>query len=101
MKGALASYASDFTPRWETTTDGLDNRPLWEFIPDTTVAGVPDHHLGQVDLLRNAFFMILPTKADEVYREIWQPMEKRLGNDELELFSGNKGAGGELQKLLR
>lgn len=42
--------------------------------------------LGQVDLLRNAFFMLLPTKADMVYREIWKPMEHRLGSDELELF---------------
>jgi hypothetical protein len=32
---------TDFSPTWERTTDGLDNRPLWEFIPDTTQPGIP------------------------------------------------------------
>lgn len=41
--------------------------------------------LGQVDLLRNAFFMILPTRGHDVYRNIWRPMEQLLGSD-LERF---------------
>ena len=36
------SDGGDFSPNWETSV-GLDNRPLWEFIPDTTLSGVPDH----------------------------------------------------------
>ncbi len=31
---------------WETAqvskVDGIDNRPLWEFIPETTITGIPD-----------------------------------------------------------
>jgi hypothetical protein len=30
---------ADFSPSWETTSDGLDNRPLWEFIPTTAISG--------------------------------------------------------------
>lgn len=36
--------------------------------------------LTQVDLLRNHFFMLLPSAADDIYRDLWQPMERRLGS---------------------
>ena len=40
--------------------------------------------LTQADLLRNLVFMLLPTKAGEVYEEIWRPMERLIGFDNLE-----------------
>jgi hypothetical protein len=43
--GLLRRYPSNlnaFSPNWETTTDGLDNRPIWEFIPSTTLPDIPD-----------------------------------------------------------
>jgi alkylated DNA nucleotide flippase Atl1 len=42
--------------------------------------GVP---LNQADLLRNYLFMLLPTRADEVYEAIWRPMEELIGVDNL------------------
>lgn len=36
--------------------------------------------LSQVDLLRNHFFMLLPSFAEEAYEQYWQPMEERLGS---------------------
>src|SRR6202043_487716 len=40
--------------------------------------------LTQADLLRNYLFMLLPTRAEEVYETIWLPMERQLGSDKLE-----------------
>jgi len=42
--------------------------------------------LDQVDLLRNAFFMLLPHRATEVHSRLWDPMETRLGLTELGRF---------------
>lgn len=42
--------------------------------------------LDQVDLLRNAFFMLLPKRAAEVHDRLWVPMETRLGDAELGRF---------------
>lgn len=44
-------------------------------------------HAPQGDLLRNYLFMLLPTQADQVYREVWQPLEKRLGAENLETLA--------------
>jgi uncharacterized protein with ParB-like and HNH nuclease domain len=41
--------------------------------------------LGQVDLLRNGVFMLMPKRARPVYDTIWQPMENLLGQN-LETF---------------
>jgi hypothetical protein len=35
--------------------------------------------LSAVDLLRNHFFMLLPTAVDAAYATFWKPMEERLG----------------------
>lgn len=35
--------------------------------------------LSQADLLRNHFFMLLPTRAEEVYSDIWLPMQRSVG----------------------
>jgi alkylated DNA nucleotide flippase Atl1 len=39
--------------------------------------------LNQADLLRNYLFMLLPTRAEAVYQEIWRPMEQLIGVDNL------------------
>jgi alkylated DNA nucleotide flippase Atl1 len=41
-------------------------------------------NLTQADLLRNLIFMLLPTRAEEVYDEVWRPMEQLIGFDNLE-----------------
>lgn len=41
--------------------------------------------LSQVDLLRNHFFMLLPSQAEEAYKKYWQPIEDTLGNS-VDLF---------------
>jgi uncharacterized protein with ParB-like and HNH nuclease domain len=43
--------------------------------------------LSQADLIRNYFFMRLPPAEHEgVYRRLWQPMQRRLGEDNLTEF---------------
>ena len=39
--------------------------------------------LNQADLLRNYLFMLLPTRADSVYNDVWRPMEQLIGVDNL------------------
>jgi len=41
--------------------------------------------LSQADLLRNYVFMRLPNRGEDVYRNVWLPMQNRLGAD-LELL---------------
>ena len=41
--------------------------------------------LSQADLLRNYLFMRLPSRGEDVYRDVWLPMQNRLGAD-LELL---------------
>ena len=41
-------------------------------------------NLTQADLLRNLIFMLLPARAGAVYDEVWQPMERLIGFDNLE-----------------
>ena len=42
--------------------------------------------LEQVDLLRNHFFMLLPSQADAIYESLWLPMEAALGQAGLDDF---------------
>jgi len=42
--------------------------------------------LKQIDLLRNHFFMLLPSRAEELYRGVWREMELRLGEATLDRF---------------
>jgi uncharacterized protein DUF262/uncharacterized protein DUF1524 len=42
--------------------------------------------LTQVDLIRNAVFMKLPTKNRETYSKVWKPLEARLGERGLSRF---------------
>ncbi|MGH3232765.1 MAG: GmrSD restriction endonuclease domain-containing protein [Streptosporangiaceae bacterium] len=41
-------------------------------------------NLTQADLLRNLIFMLLPTRAGTVYDQVWRPMERLIGFDNLE-----------------
>lgn len=42
--------------------------------------------LSQSDLLRNYLFMRLPTRGEDVYRDLWMPLQNRLSSNELELL---------------
>ncbi len=42
--------------------------------------------LSQADLLRNYLFMRLPSRGEDVYRDVWLPMQARLAPRELELL---------------
>lgn len=42
--------------------------------------------LKQIDLLRNHFFMLLPTRGEEIYLEVWRDMELRLGETAMDSF---------------
>src|SRR5439155_12975395 len=39
--------------------------------------------LTQAELLRNFLFMLLPTRGQVVYDQVWYPMEKALGEEHL------------------
>ena len=43
--------------------------------------------LGQTDLLRNYVFMLLPETGQEVYEEVWLPMQEELGPQTLETLA--------------
>ncbi len=43
--------------------------------------------LSQGDLLRNYLFMLMPTRGDRVYQEVWHPMQRRLGAANLETLA--------------
>ena len=46
----------------------------------------PGLKLSQADLLRNYLFMRLPSRGEDVYRDVWLPMQDRLSTNELELL---------------
>ncbi|HYJ22483.1 MAG TPA: DUF262 domain-containing protein [Solirubrobacterales bacterium] len=63
----------------EITTQSDDNvHRIFQSLNGTGVA------LNQADLLRNHIFMLLPTRADAVYEEVWRPMEELIGVDNLQ-----------------
>lgn len=43
--------------------------------------------LSQTDLLRNHVFMLLPESGEEVYDEVWLPMQEELGPERLETLA--------------
>ena len=63
----------------DITTEADDNpHRIFESLNYTGVS------LTQADLLRNYLFMLLRTRAEEVYDQVWLPMETSLGADNLE-----------------
>lgn len=64
------------------TTDADDNvHRIFQSLNNTGM------QLTQGDLLRNHYFMLLPTRADDVYTHVWRPMEKKLGVGNLETLA--------------
>jgi hypothetical protein len=43
--------------------------------------------LSQTDLLRNYVFMLLPKSGEEVYDDVWLPMQEELGPERLETLA--------------
>ena len=65
----------------EITTEAGDS--VHRIFQTLNSAGVK---LKQVDLLRNHFFMLLPTRGEILYNEVWRDMELRLGEKQLDKF---------------
>lgn len=64
------------------TTDADDNvHRIFQSLNNTGM------QLTQGDLLRNHYFMLLPTRADAIYTSLWRPMEKNLGAKNLETLA--------------
>jgi len=63
----------------DITTEKSDN--VYRIFESLNATGVG---LTQGDLLRNYFFMLLPTRGADVYKHVWLPMEKELGTANLE-----------------
>src|SRR5438094_730117 len=91
----------------QLTQPGPDNQPLdvrrletvlWErlqFVAITVNSNDNVHRifeslndrgvgLTQADLLRNYIFMLLPTRAEQVYENVWRPMQDSLTPNQLE-----------------
>ena len=60
-----------------TTQHGDNAHRIFQSLNGTGV------ELNQADLLRNYIFMLLPTRAESVYEQVWRPMETLLGVDNL------------------
>ncbi|MFD7578563.1 DUF262 domain-containing protein [Kitasatospora sp. NPDC059817] len=63
-----------------TAQDGDNVYRIFESINNTGVG------LSQSDLLRNYVFSLLPKRGERVYRELWLPMQEKLGPKNLELL---------------
>jgi alkylated DNA nucleotide flippase Atl1 len=61
-----------------TTSHGDNAHRIFQSLNATGVG------LTQADLLRNLIFMLLPTRASVVYEEVWRPMERLVGFENLE-----------------
>jgi len=63
----------------EITTQHDDNvHRIFQSLNGTGVA------LDQADLLRNHLFMLMPQRSERVYADVWRPMERLVGVDNLE-----------------
>ena len=63
-----------------TTQHGDNVHRIFESLNNTGL------RLSQADLLRNYLFMRLPTRAEEVYKQHWKPLQDALTTDELEVL---------------
>jgi alkylated DNA nucleotide flippase Atl1 len=63
----------------EITTQSGDN--VHRIFQSLNGTGIP---LSQADLLRNHLFMLLPSRSDQVYAEVWRPMEEEIDVANLE-----------------
>lgn len=63
------------------TTEAGDNvHRIFESLNNTGL------RLSQADLLRNYLFMRLPTRAEEIYKHQWKPLQDALTTEELEIL---------------
>jgi alkylated DNA nucleotide flippase Atl1 len=75
----LTSAALESLEIVEITTQHGDNvHRIFQSLNGTGV------RLSQADLLRNHLFMLLPTRGNEVYADVWQPMEAEIDVANLE-----------------
>ena len=75
----IAKAAVDRLEIVEITTQEGDNvHRIFQSLNGTGVA------LDQADLLRNHLFMLLPTRGEEIYEQVWRPMEEEVGVENLE-----------------
>lgn len=65
----------------EITADKDDN--VYRIFESLNNTGL---RLSQADLVRNFLFMSLPTRGEEVYNNLWLPMQESLPADALELL---------------
>jgi uncharacterized protein with ParB-like and HNH nuclease domain/alkylated DNA nucleotide flippase Atl1 len=65
----------------EITTERSDN--VYRIFESLNNTGLK---LSQADLLRNYLFMRLPSRGEDVYRDVWLPMQNRLPSSDLELL---------------
>lgn len=63
-----------------TAEDGDNVHRIFESLNNTGLK------LTQSDLLRNYIFMRLSTRGEDVYRDIWFPLQRLLSSDEMELL---------------
>jgi uncharacterized protein with ParB-like and HNH nuclease domain len=61
-----------------TTGTGDNAHRIFQSLNGTGVS------LTQADLLRNYIFMLLPSRGEVVYEQVWRPMEQLLGFENLE-----------------
>jgi alkylated DNA nucleotide flippase Atl1 len=61
-----------------TTQQGDNVHRIFQSLNGTGV------ELDQADLLRNHLFMLLPTRAEQIYEQVWRPMEQLIGVENLE-----------------
>jgi uncharacterized protein with ParB-like and HNH nuclease domain len=65
--------------------DGLEFVSIGEVAPESayqvfSTINAEGTKLSQIDLLRNAYFLLLPTRAAELHERAWVPMEDLLGS---------------------
>jgi alkylated DNA nucleotide flippase Atl1 len=61
-----------------TTGSGDNAHRIFQSLNGTGV------NLTQADLLRNYIFMLLPSRGERIYEEVWRPLEELVGFDNLE-----------------
>jgi alkylated DNA nucleotide flippase Atl1 len=64
-----------------TTSAGDNAHRIFQSLNGTGVG------LTQADLIRNYMFMLLPTRGEVVYDELWRPMEELIGFENLEALA--------------
>ncbi|AXG81290.1 GmrSD restriction endonuclease domain-containing protein [Streptomyces paludis] len=97
FRGVFANGAAENGDGWAPTVETV-LKDLLSIVEITAQAGDNVYRifesinntgegLRQSDLLRNYVFMLLPTRGERVYAELWLPMQQQLGPQRLELLA--------------